>query len=153
MGPAVVKAPPAPVINISDNEADSPVGSDGEEAVSAVKSRTRMAAQLAGINIVNTRRARFAQKYGRLTPEQTLGMCPFAISVNSAAYIGHVALLSKGWRSAIYDHFAPPKIITDRHGRVQFNRVGFLGEVCIFSLLLLWHSRTSVLSCMVVEVC
>ena len=63
----------AAVITISDDDEGSPVPSDGEQAVSAVKSRTRTAAQLAGINIANSRRARFAQKYAGLTAEQTLG--------------------------------------------------------------------------------
>ena len=61
----------SPVITISDDEG-SPVPSDGEEPVSAVKSRVRTAAQLAGINVTNSRRARFAQKYAGLTAEQTL---------------------------------------------------------------------------------
>ena len=49
------------MINISDDEEGSPVPSNGEEPVSAVKSRTRTAAQLAGINVKSHRRARFAQ--------------------------------------------------------------------------------------------
>ena len=67
------RATPAPIINISDDDEGPPVRSDGEEAVSAVKSRVWTAAQLAGINIVNARCAQFAQKYAGLTPEQTLG--------------------------------------------------------------------------------
>ncbi|KAI0710957.1 hypothetical protein C8Q76DRAFT_798468 [Earliella scabrosa] len=88
----------APVINISDNEPGSSVASDGNEAVSTIKSRTHMAAQLAEINIVNACRVSFAQKYAGLTLEQTL------------------ALVSKGWCSAIYDHFAPLKIIKGANG-------------------------------------
>ena len=108
------------MINISDDEEGSPVPSAGEEPVSAVKSRTRTAAQLAGINVKNHRRARFAQKYAGLTPEQTLGESKrerdHASGLTSISCSS--ALVSKGWRSAIYDHFHAPKIVHGVNGSV-----------------------------------
>ena len=78
------------MINISNDEG-SPVASDGEEPVSAVKSCTRTAAQLAGINIVNGRCARFAQKYAGLTPKQTLGTHHAHLAFLRAFVCPHVA--------------------------------------------------------------
>ncbi|TBU31223.1 hypothetical protein BD311DRAFT_624230, partial [Dichomitus squalens] len=66
--------------------------------VSAVKASARTAAQLAGVQAENTRRARFAQRFAGLTPQQTL------------------AQLSKGWRSDVYRHFLEPKIIKGPNG-------------------------------------
>ncbi|KAI0691347.1 hypothetical protein C8T65DRAFT_699748 [Cerioporus squamosus] len=45
------------------SDTESAVNSDGEQSVSAVKARTRTAAQLAGVKVANGRRARFAQKH------------------------------------------------------------------------------------------
>ena len=59
-------------ITLSDGDT-SPVESDGDEGVSAVKASVRTAAQLAGAHSANGRRARFAQRYSGLTPEETLG--------------------------------------------------------------------------------
>ena len=64
-------APDQP-ITLSDGET-SPIESDGDEGVSAVKASARTAAQLAGVHSANSRRARFAQRFSGLTPEETLG--------------------------------------------------------------------------------
>lgn len=39
---------------------------------------------------------------------------------------------------------SPPKIITDKSGRLQFSRVGFLGEVRLFTLCE-WHGVSDML--------
>ena len=59
-------------ITLSDGET-SPIESDGDEGVSAVKASARTAAELAGVHSANARRARFAQRFSGLTLEETLG--------------------------------------------------------------------------------
>ena len=59
-------------ITLSDGDI-SAIESDGDDGVSAVKASARTAAQLAGVQSVNGRRARFAQRFSGLSPEETLG--------------------------------------------------------------------------------
>ena len=60
-------------ITLDDEPSESAVESDGDEGVSAVKASARSAAELAGVQGANGRRARFAQRFAGLTPEETLG--------------------------------------------------------------------------------
>ena len=66
-------------LTLSDSE-ESAVESDGDEGASAVKASARTAAQLAGVQASNGRRARFAQRFTGLTPEETLGKFCFISS-------------------------------------------------------------------------
>ncbi|PIL25420.1 hypothetical protein GSI_13310 [Ganoderma sinense ZZ0214-1] len=96
-GTAGKKVPSRDPITLSDDEL-SVVGSDGDEGASAIKASARTAAQLAGVQGSNGRRARFAQRFAGLTAEQTL------------------AELSKSWRSSVYKHFSDPIIVKGPNG-------------------------------------
>ena len=68
---------------------------------------------------MNSRRARFAQKYAGLTPEQTLGESYSLLQAHLTPVSFMLsAVVSKGWRSSIYEHFLPPKIIRGANGAV-----------------------------------